>query len=69
MAIINEGYFPQNSQTVCKCVSAYELQGCVRVCVCVGMADGGEQHGVMSLSTLREFNCEMHIGVEHNCLV
>lgn len=41
---------------------------CVRVCVsvCVAgvcVADGGEQEGAMSPSTLRELNCEMHIEV------
>lgn len=51
MAIINEGYFPQHSQSVCVLLG---------VCVCSGM---GEQEGAMSPSTLGEFNCEMHIEV------
>lgn len=56
VAIINEGYFPQHSQTVCTCVSVCVLQGCV-------CSWWGEQEGAMSPSTLGEFNCEMHIEV------
>lgn len=37
MAIINEGYFAGNSETVCTRVSVCELEVCVGVCVCVVM--------------------------------
>lgn len=53
VAIINEGYFPQNAKTLCMCVSV-----CVSVC-----SWWGEQDRAMSPSTLGEFNCEMHIEV------
>lgn len=59
VAIINEGYFPQHSQTVCMCVSVCV---CVAGGVCVFSWWGG-QEGVMSPSTRGEFNCEMHIEV------
>lgn len=42
MAIINEGYFPQHSQTVCMCVSVCV---CVAGGVCVCIADGGNKKG------------------------
>lgn len=47
MAIINEGYFPQHSPTLCVgvCVSVCELQGLVCVCVCVGVVDDGNEMG------------------------
>lgn len=42
VAIINEGYFPQHSQTVCMCVSVCV---CVAGGVCVCIADGGNKKG------------------------
>lgn len=59
VAIINEGYFPQHSQTLCMCTLVWMCCRVTRVRVCVFYGGGG----VMSPSALREFNCEMHIQV------
>lgn len=51
------GLFSPSTPRLCVCVSV-----CVYVCV-YACSWWGEQDGAMSLSTLGEFNCEMHIEV------